>query len=69
LGVLFTGELPSACPEACDANGGTVSDLSDAVYLLVYLFTGAQEPPAPFPDCELDPEPGSSLGCYAFVCE
>ena len=68
LSILFTGELPSACPEACDANGDAESDLSDAVYLLVYLFTGGPPPSAPFPDCELDPEPGNSLGCYAFAC-
>jgi hypothetical protein len=51
LGVLFLGEPVGGCPAACDANADGVHDVSDAVYTLVFLFSGGSAPPAPWPEC------------------
>ncbi|MEM7167184.1 MAG: di-heme oxidoredictase family protein [Planctomycetota bacterium] len=61
LNYLFnSGPLTCEAAADCNANGGV--DLADPVYLLGYLFASTTAPPAPFPDCGVDPAP-SSLTC------
>jgi hypothetical protein len=69
LGYLFSGKGVLDCIEACNVNSDEANDLSDAVYMLAHLFTGGPPPGAPYPDCGLDPEPGTSLGCERLGCE
>jgi len=69
LGYLFSGKEPPDCIEACNVNADQANDLSDAVFLLAHLFAGGPPPEAPYPDCGLDPEPETSLGCERLACE
>jgi len=46
-------EEPAQRPSAGDANGDSVVDMSDAVYLLTYLFQGGEPPVACAEDAEL----------------
>ena len=55
LNQLFQNGPPSNCNEACDANDDGMADQSDAVYVFGYRFLDGPEPPAPFPDCGLEP--------------
>ena len=56
------------CREAADVNGNGVNNiLSDALYLLAFLFSDGPAPPAPA-TCDADPDPDSSLGCESFDC-
>ena len=48
-----------------DGNGDGGIDLSDAVYLLDFLFQGG---PAPLPACPAAPLPGPSELCPTFAC-
>jgi hypothetical protein len=42
-------------------------ELSDAVYLLSFLFAGGPPPPPPYPDCGPDPTADESeLTCDSF---
>ena len=43
------------CRDAADADDNGESELTDAVYLLNFLFRRGAPPPAPFPDCGVDP--------------
>ncbi len=56
LNALFVpgGPVPP-CGDACDAQDDGLFDLSDAVYLLTFLFQGGPPPPPPFPGCGCDP--------------
>ncbi|MCZ6795745.1 MAG: hypothetical protein O7J95_19230 [Planctomycetota bacterium] len=62
---LFGGRSePLGCLEAADMDDGGVVDVSDAVYLLSYLFLGDDAPAAPFPLVGPDPRDSlTHLGC------
>jgi PKD repeat protein len=55
------------CIEAANANDQGSVDIADAVWVLNYLFAQKAPPPAPFPDCDFDPDPANSLGCVTFT--
>jgi len=63
LGYLYLG-TPSAlvCAKAADADDSGTLILTDAIYLLSYLFLGGGPPVAPFPGCGLD-NTADNLGC------
>lgn len=61
LAYLFTAGA-GPCLEALDVDDSGTLNVADAVSLLAHLFGGTVTPPAPFPDCGIDPNP-SSLGC------
>ena len=64
LSGLFQEQRVDNCSAASDANADSRVDMSDAVYLLAHLFLGGPSPPAPFPDCGLDPAGATdSLPC------
>lgn len=64
LGYLFGGGgLPFDCDDALDANDSGTVNIVDPVALLNFLFVpGAAPPPAPYPDCGVDPTP-DPLSC------
>ena len=43
------------------------TDMSDSLYLQMYVLLGGNPPPAPFPVCDEDPTL-DSLTCNAFSC-
>ena len=57
LTALFGGSCGTICdcPDVLDANDDSLTDISDPVYLLMYLFSNGNAPPAPFPACGSDP--------------
>jgi len=66
LGLLFLGEPERfECHQAADLDAGGVLDISDAVFLLEYLFLGGPPPAAPFPDCGPAAQGAGALPCTA----
>ena len=60
---LFSG-APTSCADAADADDSGVADVSDAIFLLGFLFLGGAVPPPPTREAATDPTP-DSLGCGA----
>ncbi len=69
--LFVSRQFGRECLNALDVNDSGDLDISDGIALLNFLFVAGFPPPAPFPDCGLDPEapeePGN-LGCVDFVC-
>ena len=56
LNLLFRKSSPEiACEKAADTDNSDVLDITDAVYLLRFLFSAGSSPPQPFGECGLDP--------------
>ena len=64
LGYLFTGGNID-CEKAADSNDDGAVNVADGIQILGYLFSGTGDPPAPFPDCGVDPTM-DSLGCELY---
>jgi hypothetical protein len=62
LFYLFEGQSVG-CLEALDSNDSRTINVTDAIYVLRYLFAGGTQPSAPFPAAGSDPDPASTLGC------
>ena len=62
---LFVSEVALLCLNSADANDDVVLDISDAVAVLIYLFGGGGDLPAPFGECGVDPT-AEELGCSSF---
>ena len=59
----FTGGPDPGCFDAADGDGNNIYfPLIDALYILANGFTGGPPPPAPHPDCGLDPD-DDDLSC------
>lgn len=67
LNYLFLNE-PQECLEALDSNDDASLNLVDPIHTLNYLFSSGSEPGAPFPDCGIDDNPATSLGCSPSAC-
>ncbi len=65
FGVLFSGEGPPSCEDACDGNDDGTFDIADMIYLLNNLFRQGDPPPPPYPGCGLDPTV-DDLDCESF---
>ncbi len=63
LTVLFTGEGPARCDDACDANDDGSIDIADMIFMLDRLFVAGPPPPLPFPDCGVDATDADELCC------
>ena len=48
-----------------DSNADARVDISDAIFMLRFLFLGDLQPSAPFPDCDYDP---GDAPCSKSVC-
>lgn len=59
---LYQGS-PAACSDSMDTNDDSVLDISDPIFLLLFLFGSGQAPPAPGLSCGQDPGPDDSLTC------
>ena len=64
LRLLFLTTDSLDCEKAADVDDSGLVDISDAVFLLRYLFSGGAEIPAPT-DCGIDPTP-DDLDCGTF---
>ena len=67
LQSLFADGADSTCNDAADANDDSSIDVSDVIGILGYQFSGTNPPPAPYPNCGVDPAGGVSLGCEAYT--
>lgn len=65
LGILFNGEGPALCNDACDGNDDGVNDIADATFLLDALFGIGSLPADPYGACGADPT-ADALTCAAF---
>ena len=65
LGLFSAGGARLRCEAAADADDDDAISLADAIYILRALFQGGPAPPAPFPDCGLDPT-GGGLACETY---
>ena len=63
LFVLFINPQTPPCREACNANEDSNHDLSDAVFVLNFLFLGGP-PPGALPDCET-----AFVNCAETTCQ
>ena len=52
LNELLFGGATARCAVAVDCDADGQKTVSDAVFALMYLFTGGPSPPAPFPACD-----------------
>ncbi|MBI4606232.1 MAG: hypothetical protein HY721_30055 [Planctomycetes bacterium] len=67
LSYLFRGAT-TICLDAADTEVNQELNITDAIFLLQFLFLGGPAPRAPFPDCGLGD--GASLGgCTGEACE
>ena len=68
--AFLPGSPPPLCLEAVDTNdNGIFQNVADAIFLLNCAFVaGTPCMAAPYPDCGVDPNPESSLGCTQTVC-
>ena len=57
LDLLFSGGRHPSCADAADGNDDGTTNIADTIYLLSFLFSMGAPPPAPFPDCGVDPTP------------
>ena len=57
LNGLFSPGGMIGCADAADVNDDGGVNIADAITLLGFLFLQGAPPPAPFPDCGLDPTP------------
>jgi hypothetical protein len=65
LAWLFQGAATPTCLGTIDANGDGSRNVSDAVFLLLFLFSGGRAPPAPGPEsCGLSPLPLEPCASY-----
>ena len=73
INFLFKDGAASPCMDAADANDNGMVELSDAQFMIVYLFPNADlgmdsmPPSTPFPECGTDPSDeegeGDGLDC------
>ncbi len=68
LRCQFLGGLCPSCLDAADFNDDGRVDIADPSYLLNWRFLGGLSPPAPFPDCGMDPTPDVIRGCVGSGC-
>ena len=61
--LFLNGDLD--CLDAGDVNDDGALNIADTVSLLTFLFNSGAAPPAPFPDCGIDPTM-DTLGCDSF---
>jgi len=66
LHYLLGGADLIPCKLSADATNDDDIDMSDAAFLLRFLFVGGRVPDQPFPECGVDPEDAQSLFCEIY---
>jgi hypothetical protein len=61
--LLLHESGPGPCPDAHDTNDDGALDISDPIFLLLFLFGNGQNPPSPGLNCGIDPGAADSLDC------
>lgn len=62
---LFVGTQAPECLDTADADDSGDVELTDAVFILQFLFQRGPPPPSPYPEPGLDPTPGDDYTCLA----
>ncbi len=62
---VFGGLLDLPCMDAADADDNGTIDITDAIWVLEYLFREGNAPASPFPDCGIDPT-SDEISCSSF---
>ena len=65
LATLFQSD-PMNCQASGDVNDDGLLNIADAISVFDHLFSGAAQPPAPYPDCGVDPTSPGLLSCNSF---
>ena len=66
LGYLFLGTQAPGCLDSADTDDSGTLEITDAVAILEFLFSGSAVPPPPGPlECGSDPSP-DDLSCSRF---
>ena len=66
---VFSVTAPPGCLDAADGNDDGTVDISDAITILLYLFTDRGDLPDPFGTCGIDPT-ADALSCKTYPrCE
>ena len=69
IDFLFQSGPALPCLSAADTDGNNAFDgLLDVVFLLDAIFLESTPPPAPYPDCGLEPDTTPVLGCNEPSC-
>lgn len=68
LFFLFVGNVTPPCIRSCDADASQAVDVSDAVFLLQYIFLRGPAPAPPGPRCGPDPAGGAGPPCAQRSC-
>jgi len=63
LDIAFLGTATSPCRAACDFDGSGAFDVTTAVRLFTFLYSGGPPPAAPFPECGSMTDGDRALGC------
>ena len=71
LDALFRDSHGLGCADACDTNDDESLDVTDAIFLLNFLFQGGPQLPPPFPAAGADPFPaaGADPGAETLGCD
>jgi hypothetical protein len=62
LSYLFLSADVIECLDAADVQDDGLINISDAIYVLSYLFRSGSEPTSPWKECDIDPTP-DQLSC------
>lgn len=65
---LFGEQAAGICADAEDVNDDGSVNLTDAVFLLDYMFVGGAMIPPPFPACAVDATGDSLADCEGYLC-
>ncbi|MGE4613701.1 MAG: hypothetical protein AAEJ46_05125, partial [Planctomycetota bacterium] len=57
LNYLFLDSAEPPCPDAADADNDGLLNITDPVFMVLYIFGIGVAPPYPFPDCGLESYP------------
>lgn len=63
LGYQFLGEATPRCLDALDRDDNGQIEITDAIYLLAFLYQGGDLLPAPYPEMGPDPTADDPLDC------
>lgn len=63
---LFTGTVDLSCLDAADTNDDGKLNVTDAIFLLRFLFLAGSAPPHPFESCGFEVGTSGGLGCERY---